>query len=195
MTSVPPIVLASASPRRRQLLEMLGIAVEVRPSHIPEVHAPGEAPVAYAERLAADKARSVAREVPGALVLGADTTVVLDGHLLEKPADAADALRMLRALQGRTHEVVTAVALVADGTVRRATDVTRVTFRPADDALLEAYVDTGEPMDKAGAYGIQGYGAALVDRIEGDFFSVMGLPVRLVLALLRDAGREYRFGR
>jgi septum formation protein len=163
--------------------------VEVRPSHIPELRAPDEAPIAYVERLAREKARSVS----GALVLAADTTVLLAGELLEKPADAADALRMLRTLQGQTHEVITAVALVSDGTLRQATDVTRVTFRPAEDTFLRAYVATGEPMDKAGAYGIQGYGAALVERIEGDFFGVMGLPVRLVLRLLEAAGFGYGF--
>ncbi|MDQ2669333.1 MAG: Maf family protein [Gemmatimonadota bacterium] len=186
-----PLILASGSPRRRQLLEMLGIPVTVIPSNVPEVHVPGEAPAAYAERLARDKATSV----KGALVLGADTTVVLDDHLLEKPSDPEDAVRMLRLLQGRTHEVVTAVALVSNGSVRQATDVTRVTFRPAADDFLRAYVATGEPMDKAGAYGIQGYGAALVERVEGDFFSVMGLPLRLVLALLEDAGHRYEFPR
>ena len=108
--------------------------------------------------------------------------------------DAADALRMLRQLQGQTHEVITSVALVARGTLYQATDVTRVTFRAADDAMLTAYIATGEPMDKAGAYGIQGYGAALVERIEGDFFSVMGLPLRLVLRLLEEAGERYEFG-
>jgi septum formation protein len=184
-----PLVLASASPRRRQLLEMLGIPVRVVPSHVPEVHVAGESPRAYVERLARDKATGV----PGDLVLGADTTVVLDDRLLEKPLDPDDAVRMLRLLQGRTHEVMTSVALVADGTVRQATDVTRVTFRAADDTLLRAYVATGEPMDKAGAYGIQGYGAALVERIEGDFFGVMGLPVRLVLELLEAAGHRYVF--
>jgi septum formation protein len=145
--------------------------------------------VAYAERLAREKALNV----PGTLVLGADTTVLLDGILLEKPAGTEDALRMLRLLQGRTHEVITSVALVSEGVVRQATDITRVTFLPATDAYLRAYIATGEPMDKAGAYGIQGYGAALVERIEGDFFGVMGLPVRLVLRLLEEAGFPYQF--
>ncbi len=185
------LTLASSSPRRQQLLEMLGISVKVVPPNIPEVRRTFETPVDYVERLAREKALSV----PGDLVLGADTTVVVRDAVLEKPADAADALRMLQRLQGRTHQVVTSVALVADESVHQATDVTNVTFRRADDAFLEAYVATGEPMDKAGAYGIQGYGAALVERIEGDFFSVMGLPVRLVLALMREAGKEYRFGR
>ncbi|MDZ4863608.1 MAG: Maf family protein [Gemmatimonadota bacterium] len=186
----PALVLASASPRRKQLLEMLGIQVEVRPSHIEEVRAEEESPIGYVERLAREKARSV----PGALVLGADTTVLLEGVLLEKPTDADDAFRMLRALQGRTHEVITSVALVADGVLRQATDITAVTFRGCSDEFLRAYIATGEPMDKAGAYGIQGYGAALVDRIEGDFFGVMGLPVRLVLRLLDEAGVRYEFG-
>ena len=187
--SAPRLVLASSSPRRRQLLEMLGISVEVRPPRVPEVRLDGEPPRAYVERLAREKAAAV----PGDLVLAADTTVVVDGEVLEKPADGADALRMLERLAGRTHEVITAVALRADGATRHATDVTRVTFRPADPALLRAYVATGEPMDKAGAYGIQGYGAALVERIEGDFFGVMGLPIRLVLGLLEAAGQPYRF--
>jgi septum formation protein len=184
-----PLILASASPRRRQLLEMLGIPVRVVPSHIPELRRPVETPVDYVERLAREKALSV----PGRLVLGADTTVVARDEVLEKPLDAADALRMLRKLQGRTHQVVTSVALVADETMHQATDVTNVVFRRLDDAFLEAYIATGEPMDKAGAYGIQGYGAALVERIDGDFFSVMGLPIRLVLELLEGAGHGYRF--
>lgn len=184
------LTLASASPRRRQLLDMLGIPVVVKPSHIPERHDPGESPAAYTGRLARAKAAGVS----GAWVLGADTTVVLDGELLEKPADPEDAVRMLSVLQGRTHEVVTAVALMAGGVARERVDVTRVTFRPMDEPFLRAYVATGEPMDKAGAYGIQGYGAALVERIDGDFFGVMGLPVRLVLELLDESGWPYRFG-
>ena len=184
------LTLASTSPRRRQLLEMLGIPVEVRPSHIPEVRSPDELPAAYTLRLARAKAQSV----PGAFVLGADTTVALDEHVLEKPADAEDAVRILDLLQGRTHEVVTAVALVAGGVVRDRVDTTLVTFRPASRSFLEAYVATREPMDKAGAYGIQGYGAALVERVEGDFFTVMGLPLRLVIDLLGEAGWRYDFG-
>ena len=185
------LTLASSSPRRRQLLEMLGIPVRVVPSNIPEVRRPVETPVDYVERLAREKALSV----QGALVLGADTTVVVRDEVLEKPLDSADALRMLKKLQGRTHQVVTSVALVADERIHQATDVTNVVFRRLDEEFLEAYVATGEPMDKAGAYGIQGFGAALVERIDGDFFGVMGLPVRLVLDLLARAGYPYRFGR
>jgi septum formation protein len=185
------LTLASSSPRRRQLLEMLGIPIRVVAPDIPEVRRVVETPVDYVERLAREKAMSV----PGGLVLGADTTVVIRDEVLEKPVDGDDALRMLRKLQGRTHQVVTSVALVADGTVHQATDVTNVAFRRMTDDFLEAYVATGEPMDKAGAYGIQGFGAALVERIEGDFFSVMGLPIRLVLTLMEEAGTQYRFGR
>jgi septum formation protein len=183
------LTLASSSPRRRQLLEMLGIPIQVVAPNIPEVRRVVETPVDYVERLAREKAMSVPRR----FVLGADTTVVIRDEILEKPVDAADALRMLRKLQGRTHQVVTSVALVADETVHQATDVTNVAFRRMTDDFLYAYVATGEPMDKAGAYGIQGFGAALVERIEGDFFSVMGLPLRLVLELLERAGRGYRF--
>jgi septum formation protein len=189
MTLERTLTLASSSPRRRQLLEMLGIPVRVVSPNVSEVRRPVETPVDYVERLAREKALAV----PGRLVLGADTTVVVRDEILEKPVDAVDALRMLRKLQGRTHQVVTSIALVAGETIHQATDVTNVVFRRLDDAFLEAYVATGEPMDKAGAYGIQGYGAALVERVDGDFFSVMGLPIRLVLELLDEAGQPYRF--
>lgn len=185
----PPLILASGSPRRRQLLAMLGIPIEVRPASIEEIRRANEEPVTYARRLARDKALAIA----GDFVLGADTIVVLDGDVLEKPVDAEDAVRMLGRLQGRRHEVVTAVALAAGGRVLEAQDRTAVFFRPVTEAQLRAYVATGEPMDKAGSYGIQGPGAALVERIEGDFFGVMGLPIRLVLQLLREAGRPYDF--
>jgi septum formation protein len=168
---------------------MLGYPVVVHPHAVPEVPLPRETPTEYSRRLAREKAQGI----PGRLVLGADTIVVQDGEVLEKPADAEDAVRMLLRLQGRTHEVVTSVALLSGGVMRVATDVTAVTFRPASEAFLRAYVATGEPLDKAGAYGIQGYGAALVDRIEGDFFGVMGLPLRLVLELLEAAGEGYSF--
>ena len=151
---------------------------------------PSEAPAAYVQRLARDKARAV----PGAVVLGADTTVVVDDGILEKPLDDDDAFRMLRLLQGRSHTVMTGICLVAGGREFAAIDRTQVTFRACPDQMLRDYVATGEPRDKAGAYGIQGWGSALVEKIEGDFFSVMGLPVRLVLKLLAEAGFEYRFG-
>ena len=188
---MPTLVLASASPRRRQLLEMLGIPLLVSAADVLEAPLPGEDPRSYTRRLAREKARAV----PGHLVLGADTTVVLDDHLLEKPVDDADALRMLLALQGRTHTVVTAICLIADGVERIAIDETRVTFRLCSEEFLRDYIATGEPLDKAGAYGIQGWGAALVERVDGDFFGVMGLPVRLVLQLLEEAGYPYQFSR
>lgn len=183
------LTLASSSPRRKQLLEMLGINVVVQPSFIPEVLRDGELPVEYSTRLATEKAGCV----EGDLVLAADTIVVLAGEILEKPLSEADALGILRRLQGRTHEVVTSVALKQAGRTEVATDITRVTFRAADDTILLQYIATGEPMDKAGAYGIQGYGGALIERVEGDVFGVMGLPIRLVLDLLRKAGYDYGF--
>jgi septum formation protein len=184
------LILASTSPRRRQLLEMLGIEVIVQPANIPEQPRPGETPIAYSSRLAREKAD----QVPGDLVLGADTIVVLDDEILEKPADSDHALVILRKLAGRTHQVVTSVALKHGGLTRIRTDMTSVRFRPSTDEALRGYIATGEPMDKAGAYGIQGYGASLIERVEGDFFGVMGLPLRLVLDLLEDAGYSYIFG-
>ena len=169
---------------------MLGLPLIVGHPKVQELRLPGETPLEYARRLARDKARAV----PGAWVLGADTIVVVDGEVLEKPKGPEDALQMLLKLQGRRHEVITAICLVANGREHQAFDTTAVFFRPVEVGLLRAYVATGEPLDKAGGYGIQGYGAALVELIEGDFFSVMGLPVRLVLDLLKEAGWEYRFG-
>jgi septum formation protein len=187
---MPTLTLASASPRRRQLLEMLHLPLRVVPSDVQEIPLPRETPAAYSRRLARDKARAV----PGQLVLGADTIVVLDGEILEKPSDADHAVAMLQRLQGRAHTVITSICLIAEGRELEAADETVVVFREADEAYLRAYVATGEPMDKAGSYGIQGWGAALVERIEGDYFSVMGLPLRLVLRLLEEAGYRYRFG-
>lgn len=190
-----PLVLASSSPRRRQLLEMLRIPFEVEPSRIDEVVGPGEAPRDYVLRVAREKAEAVAARRPGALVLAADTEVVLDGEVFGKPADAPGAVAMLQRLQGRTHQVLTGVTVAREGRLEHALDVTAVTFRPADTATLAAYVATGEPLDKAGAYAVQGMGGVLIERIEGDVFGVMGLPVRLVVDLLARFGRPYRFTR
>jgi len=190
-----PIVLASGSPRRKQLLEMLRIPFRVIPPDVDEHVLPGEQPDAYVTRLSRNKAEAVAPRAPGDVILAADTTVVLDGAIFEKPTSPANAVEMLSRLQGRTHEVMTAVAVARDGEVEQALDVSRVTFRPVDRATLEAYVATGEPMDKAGAYAIQGLGAPLIERVEGDFFGVMGLPLRLALDLLARFGRPYRFTR
>lgn len=190
-----PIVLASGSPRRKQLLEMLRIPFRVIAPDVDEHVLPGERPDAYVTRLSRAKAEAVAARALGDLVLAADTTVVLDGEIFGKPDSPSHAVEMLSRLQGRTHEVMTSVAVARDGEVAQALDVSRVTFRPTDRATLEAYVATGEPLDKAGAYAIQGLGAPLIERVEGDFFGVMGLPLRLALDLLARFGRPYRFTR
>ena len=191
----PPIVLASSSPRRRQLLDMLHIPFEVEPSGIDEIVGPREVPRDYVLRVAREKAEAVATRRPGAIVLAADTEVVLDGEVFGKPADAAGAVAMLLRLQGRTHQVLTGVVVVREGRLEHAIDITAVTFRPADRATLTAYVATGEPLDKAGAYAVQGMGGVLIERIEGDVFGVMGLPIRLAVDLLARCGRPYRFTR
>jgi septum formation protein len=199
MTSkAPRVVLASQSPRRRDLLDLIGVRHSVRPADVDESVRPGEAPDAYTERLAREKARAVAALEPHAYVVAADTTVVIDDEILGKPADAAEARAMVRRLAGRTHEVYTGMTVRhEDGpTVREASAVerVRVTFRALSDAEVAAYVATGEPMDKAGAYGIQGYGATIVERIDGDYFAVMGLSLVRTVALLREVGLEYAFG-
>ena len=179
-----PLVLASASPRRRSLLARLGLAFDVRPSDADETWPVGlEAGPAAAE-VALRKAR--ATTAPGALVLAADTVVVLDGEVLGKPADAAEAARTLRRLSGRTHTVATGIALAHAGREATAHEITRVTFADLSDAEIAAYVRTGSPLDKAGSYGIQDdAGALLVERIEGDYFNVVGLPLRRLYATLR----------
>ena len=183
--SQPPLVLASASPRRRALLEQLGIALRVDPAHLDENVRAGEAAERYVVRLAREKAEAVQVRHPNATVLGADTSVVVDGVVLGKPGSEDEALSMLRHLSGRTHEVMTAVAVAGVG----ATCVTaEVTFTAATDAALRWYVSTGEPLDKAGAYAVQGIGGFLVDRIEGSHSAVVGLPLVETLALLREAG-------
>jgi septum formation protein len=183
----PRLVLASASPRRLELLGRLGVAFTVRPSGIPEEH-PALAPAAAIAAVALAKARAVARELDApAVALGADTEVVVDGRLMGKPRDAADALRILRELRGRTHEVITGLALVAAGAGGReetASVTSRVTIAACPDRELEAYVATGEPMDKAGAYAVQGAGARLVERVDGCYTNVVGLPVTTTRELL-----------
>ena len=190
-----PIVLASTSPRRHQLLEMLKIPHRIVAPDVDETRRDGEAPERYVVRLARAKARVVADRMPGEIVIGADTTVVLDGEVFGKPTDPEDAVQMLGRLQGRTHQVMTAVAAARDERLEHALDVSRVTFRPVDTATLTGYVSTGEPLDKAGAYAIQGVGALLIERVEGDLFGVMGLPLRLALDLLAGFGQPYRFTR
>src|SRR5919197_3534565 len=165
-----PIILASGSPRRRQLLEMLGIVFRVVAPDVDEGRAPAELPEGYVTRLAREKAATVAGREPGGVVLAADTTVVMRGHIFGKPETPADARDMLRRLEGRQHQVMTAVAVAQDGRIEHALDVTDVTFRRLTDDQIAAYVATGEPLDKAGAYAIPGKGAAQVEGIRGDFF-------------------------
>lgn len=190
------LVLASASPRRRELLAQAGYSFEVHPAHIPEDPKPGEEPIAYVTRLAREKAEAVFRELSAAgrnttqaaaedlVVLGADTTVTVDDHILGKPEDAADAARMLRLLSGRTHRVITGVALVSAGAAEVAAEATAVRFLTLSEAEIADYIATGEPMDKAGAYAIQGRAARWIPRIEGCYFNVVGLPLALVAGMI-----------
>jgi len=192
------LVLASASPRRQELLRNAGIPFTVYPANIPELPRAEESPRACAERLAREKARAVLRQQPGKLVLGADTIVVVDREILGKPRDEADAMHMLRLLSGRTHQVITGVCLV--GTLRTEhqkleagfedtrseTTLVYMTTLSAED--INSYIASGEPMDKAGAYAIQGTASRWIPRIEGDYFNVVGLPVALVQRMLQEHG-------
>lgn len=188
------VILASGSPRRHDLLQMIGIAHDVIPADIDESRYDGERPVEHVERLARQKGATIAARFPDSLVISADTIVVIDGEVLGKPRDEADARTMLRRLAGRTHVVFTAVATALDGHMESAVEEVSVTFLPLSDQTITSYVATGEPMDKAGSYGIQGYGATLVRRIDGDFFAVMGLPLARLVGLLGEMGVGYEFG-
>ncbi len=191
---VPPLVLASGSPRRAQLLTMLGLTFDVVQPDIDETWREGEPPALHVERLAREKAQQVAAGRPDALVIACDTIVVLDGDVLGKPRDAEDAVHMLMRLRGREHRVETGIAIAGPGNrLESSAEGALVRFRHFDRITAEEYVATGEPLDKAGAYGIQGLGAALVDLIEGDFFAVMGLPVSRMISLLRALGWRYNF--
>ena len=202
------LVLASASPRRRELLTQAGFTFQVHPAHIPEDPKPSEDPIAYVVRLAREKAETVFNQLtiegaPGPshlgtgegknldpqsiTVLGADTTVTLDNQILGKPENPADAARMLRLLSGRTHRVITGVAIVTAAQTEVAAEVTAVQFLTLSDEEIVAYIATGEPMDKAGAYAIQGRAARWIPRITGDYFNVVGLPIALVSTLLQSA--------
>jgi len=196
------LVLASASPRRQELLRNAGIAFVVQPTDIPEVSREGELPRPFAERLAREKALAVARQRPNDLVLGADTVVVVGGKILGKPTDAADAARMLRLLSGRAHEVITGVCLAGPRQDKPETgnrkletgfedvrsEITQVTMSALNEHDIESYIATGEPMDKAGAYAIQGIASRWIPRIEGDYSNVVGLPLALVCRMLRQQG-------
>lgn len=186
---LPPLVLASASPRRAEILRAVGWPYEAQPADTDETPRAGEDPVAYVERLARAKAEAVAVARPGSLVLGADTVVVAGGALLGKPRDAADARRMLRQLSGGWHEVLTGIALVGAAESARvmvAHERTRVRFAALTAAEIDWYVATGEPADKAGAYAVQGRAALFIAEIAGDYWNVVGLPVRLVYRLARE---------
>ena len=188
------MILASGSPRRRELLNLIGIPHEVRPANIDETLRPRETPRRFAERLAREKASAIATRDPNLITIGADTIVVINRTILGKPANAAQAAAMLRQLSGREHAVVTAVAVSRGKKLRSAVEEVRVRFRTLRAGEIDAYIATGEPMDKAGAYGIQGYGATIVESIDGDYFSVMGLSLVRLVGLLLDVGVKYRFG-
>lgn len=188
----PKLVLASASPRRADILRQLGLNPEIVPAHVDETYLAGETPSDHVERLARAKAEAVRDS--GDLVVGGDTIVLHADRVLAKPIDAEDAVAMLRSLAGRTHVVLSGVALSgAHGTVSTVV-TTSVLMADFDEAFARAYVATGEPLDKAGAYGIQGQGAALVEAIEGDYYSVVGFPVGAFLRLVRQAGWRFTFG-
>ena len=188
------VVLASQSPRRQQLLDLIGIRHEGSPANIDETPRPREAPRRHAERLAREKASTIATRDPDMITIGADTVVVINRKVLGKPADAAEAAWMLGMLSGREHTVITAVAVARGRKIRSAIEEVKVKFRRLRPDEIESYVATGEPMDKAGAYGIQGFGATIVEHIEGDYFAVMGLSLVRLVGLLRDVGVSYRFG-
>lgn len=189
MSTRLPLVLASASPRRRELLAQIGITCTVQPVDLDETVHPGEAPRAYVERLAVAKARAgLDRQSSGTVVLGADTAVVLDGEILGKPRDRDAAFTMLRRLSGREHEVLTAVALASGAGTAVRTSVSRVGFAPLSDDTIAAYWATGEPADKAGAYGIQGFAAAFIHHVSGSYSGVVGLPLFETVELLREFG-------
>ena len=184
------LILASASPRRHELLAQAGLTFTVEPAHINEAALTGEAAAAYVQRLAIEKAQAVAalhlHDPQPLTVLAADTCVVLDGQILGKPLDPADAIRMLTLLSGRTHAVLTGIAAI--GTSLAAdVEITQVTMNLIPFKEIQAYVATGDPLDKAGAYAIQGYAARWIPRIEGDYFNVVGLPIARVVSLLAEA--------
>jgi septum formation protein len=179
------LVLASKSPRRQQILRDAGIPFVLRAADVVEERRPGEPPVNYVRRLAEEKAFAV-RLDSGEIVLGADTVVVVDGQVLEKPRDGADAMRMLALLSGREHEVITGICLRSETRKIVDTAITRVRFVALTAEELEAYAASGEPMDKAGAYAIQGLASKFIDRIEGDYFNVVGLPVAVVYRHFKD---------
>ena len=196
------LILASGSPRRRELLAQAGLKFTVAAANLNEDLLPNEAAAAYVRRLAEEKAQAIWNSNSTAdtsdeplLVLGADTCVVCDGHILGKPTDTADARRMLELLNGRTHAVLTGLAVVTQRKIVRDLEITQVTFNCIDDAEIARYITSDEPMDKAGAYAIQGYAARWIPRIEGCYFNVMGLPIARTVTLLAEAQAEPAVGK
>jgi septum formation protein len=188
-SSKPNLILASGSPRRRELLDRAGITFIVHPANIDEIRRPGERAIAFALRMAHEKALCVAAIYPNDLVLAADTIVELDNHVVGKPTDADEARRILRMLSARTHRVVTAYALARQGSIRESDAIiSQVCFRHLGDGEIERYLATGEPFDKAGAYGIQGMGGDFIVAVDGDRTNVMGLPLAQVIAALARHG-------
>lgn len=179
-------ILASSSPRRQELLTQIGLKFEAIPAHINETRRSAESPTNYVQRLALEKAQTIHMLHPNAFVLGADTTVEVDGHALEKPVNRSDAERMLRALSGRMHHVHTGIALLSPRGLLTHLETTSVTFSSVAEVELQQYLDSPEPYDKAGAYGIQGYAARWIPRIDGDYFNVMGLPLAATVRLLKE---------
>ncbi|HEY4303279.1 MAG TPA: Maf family protein [Gemmatimonadaceae bacterium] len=189
----PRVILASQSPRRRELLSLIGVTHEVHPADIDETLLADETPLYHVERLARGKATAFPLE-EDVVTIGSDTIVVVDGDVLGKPRDRGHAVEMLRRLSGREHIVMTGVAVRWRGQVVSGVEQVGVRFREIGDDVINRYIDTGEPMDKAGAYGIQGYGATIVERVDGDYFAVMGLALGRLIELCRDVGLRYSFG-
>ncbi|MDO3720383.1 Maf family protein [Marinobacter sp. chi1] len=182
------VVLASASPRRSELLQQMGVSFTVQPADVNETPNSGERPDTYVERLAREKALAVFSDYPDALVLGSDTSVVLDDRILGKPHDQSEARTMLKRLSGRSHQVMTSVALVSKSGCRSLVVVTDVEFRTLSEGEIDAYIASGEPMDKAGGYGIQGLGGIFVRELRGSYSAVVGLPLQETAGLLEQAG-------
>ena len=188
-----PVILASSSPRRQELLRQIGMSFVVDPADIDERLLPGEQPEVYALRLARGKARTASRKNKEGIVVAADTIVILDAELMGKPVDARDAEGMLERLSGREHRVITGLAIMdaASGKLLAKTAETKVWFRTLEPEEIRSYVATGEPLDKAGAYGIQGKGALLIERIEGCYYNVVGLPLSLLSVMLGEFGVHF----
>ena len=190
MLELPKIILASASPRRAEILRTVGWPFETQPVNIDETRHEGEDAAGYVQRLAREKADAAALKTRHQMIVAADTTVVIDDHILEKPLDGNDARRMLRLLNNRWHRVLTGIAVIdARSRTTIAYEQTEVKFAAMSDEQIDWYVSSGEPMDKAGAYAIQGLGARFIEGIRGDYFNVVGLPVRLLYQLIKMAGQ------